>query len=166
MFGFLSSEYIRYVILVIIFGLVLLFFGSVSVYFGHLDIALSILLVGGVWGIDTFIKYVKLGDNFTAFADLSLTALVYTGGNGITIITQTLIYGVELELNGNAIINIILLSAFLATIWYANLSVLSRIADPDTNLSENETSALEIASRCIGILSCIMIVVFQGLDLI
>jgi len=85
----------------------------------ELEITLSLVLLVGVWWIDTYLKRIYKYYNTTAFADLSFACLVFVGSQGISWVRALDIN----KISSDSIARITIVSILLGFLWLGNLSI-------------------------------------------
>lgn len=100
-------------------------FLSFSLIYFRLDISITLVLLFGVWTLDSFIKKSYGFSNETVFADLSFSSFIFVGSQGVNLISTHPI----LPVDTNNMARVGILAFILMLLWLGNLSICRNLID-------------------------------------
>jgi hypothetical protein len=130
----------------------------------RLDITLTLVLLVGVWILDGYIKKTYCLGNETVFADLSFSALIFVGSQGVGLITIS----PPIPLDRTSFARLAIVTFVLGILWIGNLSVCRGLTETRARGSESAGARFWIwsASLVLAILSTCSALISQVVGLI
>lgn len=108
--------------------------------FAHLEVAVTFVLLAGIWMLDVHMKRVYKFDNTTLFADLSFAAFVFSVGRAVSLISADSMS----EFQQNMILKLFVIQFILLFLWLANLYNCKNIINVRTMSSKGKYDKLVV----------------------
>jgi hypothetical protein len=144
--------------------LLIVFAFAASLLWLRLDVTLTLVLLVGVWLLDGYLKKTYGFGNETLFADLSFSALVFAGSQGIELVTVP----TPLSLNRMSLPRLAVIMFVLSILWIGNLSISRGLAEETDQCPDNVKARrwIWVASFLLAMLSTCSILVSQVVGLL